>query len=411
MDIIDPEPFDDEEPDVPQEERDDYLDRQFGDGAPLTPQDRAVREAMEYGRQRLAEIGSRPNLFDVRPANEWLRIGTRRGLTKRLFGDLWCENDLSIMFADTGVGKSLFAVQIADAIVRGRGLEPFDVTTRPQRVLLLDFEMNHRQFHDRYSAGRPGRVRRPHEFARGILRAEIAWDDGIPAGYRTYNEFVLASIEQCVIDNGVRVLIVDNISWLVSGGFASQSAAALMKGLKLLKAEFGISILVIAHAVKRLDTLPITIADLAGSKVLANFADNVFALGRCCYSPDLRYLKQLKMRNSPLRHDVSNVVLYRLVTDSTYPHFEFVGYDHEASQIRQSYDTLLERGRFRQFNAEHRAEHVRRLHAGGLSIRRIAARLNISRSSVTRLIKNADADAEAASPDTDTAETNDPITN
>ena len=89
----------------------------------------------------------------------------------------------AITIADTGVGKSLFAVQIAEAIVRGRSrLGPFETKVRPQRVLVLDFEMTHRQFHDRYTDGGagPAATAKRHDFAPGILRAEISWQAGVP---------------------------------------------------------------------------------------------------------------------------------------------------------------------------------------------------------------------------------------
>ena len=399
MNIIEHEPFDDEdpgEPDRPEDRYDFDPDEPFDDGptsrpaaaAPLTSLERRTLEAMEDGRRRFEAAMYRPNLFEVRPMNDWLRIAKRRGTIKSLFGPLWCENDLTIMFADTGVGKSLFAVQIAEAIVRGRSrLGPFETKVRPQRVLVLDFEMTHRQFHDRYTDGGPGPSAnaKRHDFAPGILRAEISWQAGVPAEYRSYTDFVLASIQECVSDRGVSVVIVDNISWLVPGGFGTPTAAALMRGLKLIKSELGISLLVLAHTVKRFDTKPITIDDLSGSKMLANFADNVFALGRSCYAPDIRYLKELKLRNSPIVHDESNVAVFRIVDSDAYPRFEFLRYEHESAFLRRRRDTLLEL-RPRVLTRPELVRSVTRLHAGGLSIRTIADRLNVSRSAVARII-------------------------
>ena len=241
MNIIEHEPFDDEEPEEPDPPEERYgfdPDDPFDDGsegrpaaaAPMTSLERRTLEAMEDGRRRLEAAMYRPNLFEVRPMNDWLRIAKRRGTIKSLFGPLWCENDLTIMFADTGVGKSLFAVQIAEAIVRGRSrLGPFETKVRPQRVLVLDFEMTHRQFHDRYTDGGagPAATAKRHDFAPGILRAEISWQAGVPPQYRSYTDFVLASIHECVSERGVNVVIVDNISWLVPGGFGTPTAAAL----------------------------------------------------------------------------------------------------------------------------------------------------------------------------------------
>jgi len=51
-----------------------------------------------------------------------------------LFGEFWLEGELAILFADTGKGKSLLAVQIAESIARGRPIGPLEMTGRPQTV-------------------------------------------------------------------------------------------------------------------------------------------------------------------------------------------------------------------------------------------------------------------------------------
>ena len=387
MNYDDPYAFDESE--LPEQESEDYVLKQFESDPPKTAEELRRDEAVAKETQRFEAACTRHNMFEVLSANDWIRIGSRQGKARHLFGDLWCENELTIMFADTGVGKSLLAMQIADSIVRGRRIEPFEMTAKPQRVLLLDFEMTHRQLYDRYSTADPVKLskRKPHEFHRDILRAEIDWQKGLPDGYRTYADFVLGSIQQSLTEYEVRVLIVDNISWLVAGGFAADAAARLMKGLKLLKTELGVSILVLAHSIKRPDTLPITIDALAGSKSIVNFADNVFAIGRSIYQPEIRYLKQLKQRNSVIRHDTTNVAAFRIITDESFPRFRFIECTHEAFHLRRGYDTLLEREPTRVTPAR-RVESVRRFSSAGLSYRQIADRLNISKYTVARILKS-----------------------
>ena len=85
-----------------------------------------------------------------------------------------------------------------------------------------------------------------------------------------------------------------------------------MKVLKNLKTAFDLSILVLAHTPKRYHMSPLTINDLHGSKMLSNFADNIFALGESRMGRDLRYLKHLKLRNAAVRCDAANVCTLRL---------------------------------------------------------------------------------------------------
>lgn len=88
----------------------------------------------------------------AKSANDWLDASCHQPAPKQLFGDLWCEGDVTILFADTGRGKSPLAVQIADYISSGSitGNFPFPTTT-PQKVLYFDFELGTRSFGKRYS--------------------------------------------------------------------------------------------------------------------------------------------------------------------------------------------------------------------------------------------------------------------
>ena len=73
---------------------------------------------------------------------------------------------------------------------------------------------------------------------------------------------------------------------------------------------------------------PIELDDIAGSRHIAELADSVFAIGRSTFGDDIRYIKHLKSRNTPLlpeegwtphfggrgggSHDASNVLTYRI---------------------------------------------------------------------------------------------------
>ena len=93
-------------------------------------------------------------------------------------------------------------------------------------------------------------------------------------------------------ESDARVLIVDNISWLNTSNVGANATLRLMKALKKIKTDHEISILVLAHTPKRALARSLTVNDLAGSKMLANFADNMFAIGHahllhtlcvCCF--------------------------------------------------------------------------------------------------------------------------------
>ncbi len=49
-----------------------------------------------------------------------------------LFGEFWLEGELSLMFGEAGAGKSVLAVQIAQAIASGEAFAPVCEAARPR---------------------------------------------------------------------------------------------------------------------------------------------------------------------------------------------------------------------------------------------------------------------------------------
>jgi RecA-family ATPase len=225
------------------------------------------------------EIQDWGNLFNIRSANEWLEEAKKRPEPKALFGDFWLEGELSILFSDTNRGKSTLAMQIAEAIARGKKMPPFETAPAAQKVLYFDFELGEKQFELRYSDTDKDGARRHYRFADDLLRAQCAVHGELPPGYKSMAEFVQISFTALLRKTAARIVIVDNISFLKGVNESSSAAAQLMKALKYLKECYGLSILVLAHTPKLPFTSPLSLNDLQGSKMLSNFADNIFAIG------------------------------------------------------------------------------------------------------------------------------------
>ncbi len=86
------------------------------------------------------------DLLTIRSANTWLQQANKRAIPKMLFGKFWYQGELCILFADSNLGKSILAVQIADAISIGNSAEPFECEAGSQPVLYCDFELSEKQF-------------------------------------------------------------------------------------------------------------------------------------------------------------------------------------------------------------------------------------------------------------------------
>src|SRR3569623_3118640 len=88
--------------------------------------------------------------FTVATGNRWMELGEREPAAKMLFGELWHRGELCILFADTNIGISVLAVQIANSIALGKPIAPFALRTKPAKVLYIDFELTAKQFYNRY---------------------------------------------------------------------------------------------------------------------------------------------------------------------------------------------------------------------------------------------------------------------
>lgn len=329
------------------------------------------------------EIQNWNNLFNLKPANEWLKDAKQSPAPKELFGDFWLEGELSILFSDTNRGKSTLAMQIAESLARGVPVAPMESVPAAQKVLYFDFEMSEKQFEMRYSVkAKNGNLRSPYEFSENLLRAQMAPHDELPSGYKHLTEFLQFSFQELLRETQTKVVIVDNITFLKGANENAGAAAQLMKALKFIKQRYGISILVLAHTSKLPFTSPLSLNDMQGSKMLSNFADNIFAIGASNQDKDLRYLKHLKPRDGGITYDVSNVILYRLVKSKNFLHFEFEGYGKERDHLVWHYE----------YSDGERAKLMimaKKLYAQGASQRRVAMIMGVSPMTVNRYLKAA----------------------
>ncbi len=360
---------------VPEEDQSSNIDEpEFTEGfdneSNIDP--KSILKEFNKMSKELDKSNENVGLLVVKPANKWMKEAKDMPTPKRLFGDFWYEGEICILFADTNLGKSILGVQIGDGISKGKDIQGFSMEAKAQLVLYVYCESSKKQFGLRYSCD----CSDDYDWSDNFLRAEFNQDDEIPCEY-DFEAFILRSIEQCVIDRGVKILIVDNITYLRNATETAKDALPLMKKLKALKNKYGLSILVLAHTPKRDLSKPITRNDLQGSKMLINFCDSSFAIGECSSDKNLRYIKQIKQRNCENLYGADNVCVFKIVKPGNFLHFEFVGYSTEKEHLRVPSDSA---------NPELVAE-VKKLKEEGSSVRKIADELNISKSTVQRLCK------------------------
>lgn len=324
--------------------------------------------------EKSMNIQNTPNtgLFTLKTANKWIDEAKNRPMPKMLFGGLWFEGELSILFADTNLGKSILAVQIGNSISKNEGITGFKLESEKQIVLYFDFELSDKQFENRYSENYDNH----YNFDDNFVRIEINQDIEIPAN-TDFESFLYYSLEKAIISTNSKVLIIDNITFLKNETEKAKDALPLMKHLKTLKSKYGLSILTLAHTPKRDLSKPITRNDLAGSKMLINFCDSSFTIGESTIDKNLRYIKQIKQRNTEQIYDSENICVCEIVKNDNFLEFQFVGYGSEIEHLKQVSNS----------ERDELIETVKELNQQGKSQREISRELNISVGAVNKYLK------------------------
>lgn len=332
--------------------------------------ERLIREGNEAKENK--------GLFKVRTANQWIEQAKKNPIPKMLFGELWHDSELCILFADTNLGKSILAVQIADSISRGEQIPGFKLEAAKQPVLYFDFELSAKQFEVRYSVKNEAKkiFENHYCFDDNSKRVEINPDAEIPEN-NTFENYLNQSLERSIVDTGAKILIIDNLTYLKNETEKAKDALPLMKHLKALKSKYGLSILALAHTPKRDLTKPITRNDLQGSKMLINFVDSCFAIGESHTDKHLRYIKQIKARNTEIIYDAENVVVCQIQKPFNFLEFEFVAFGTEREHLKQ----------FSEKDRESIVERAKELSQQGKSQRQISTELSISLGAVNKYLK------------------------
>ena len=157
----------------------------------------------------------------------------------------------------------------------------------------------------------------------------------------------------------------------------SKEAAPLVRGLQAMIDKYQCSVLILAHTPKRDLSKPITRNDLQGSKMLINFCDSSFSIGESHSDKNLRYLKQIKQRNTEQIYDAENVCVCQIDKPFNFLLFEFVNFGKEWEHLKQHTKK----------DKENLIEKVSELNQQGRSLREIGSELGISHMKVSRILK------------------------
>lgn len=335
------------------------------------PKGSITNSDIDEERKRLSK---NHGLFKIRTANECIEDAKSRPIPKMLFGEFWFEEEICFLFSDTGLGKSILSVQIADSIASGNPVLPFKMEATAQQVLYFDFELSDKQFETRYSEKYQYHYEFSDNFKRIEINDEFDEDDNV-----SFEAQIKIAIKNSIQQTEAKILIIDNLTFLSTDSEKAKEALSLMKTLKKFKKKYGLSILVLGHTPKIEDGKPISKNHLAGSKMLINFVDSAFAIGGSHQDPNFRYLKQMKERNCEKVYHGENVPLFTIVKSNSFLKLSFTDYVTEREHLKPVKDS----------DKEGLTNLVIDLHERGKSLREIEREVKgkASKTTISRWIK------------------------
>ena len=351
-----------------------YTEREDGYTAPATPVSTPRNTQQADGADGLDFIMGQS-------LNSMMMKEQRKPVPEILWGGdgngnaLWFENEFAILFGRTNTGKSLYAVQIAEHISGRLG----------RTVLYLDLELSMKQFQERYTS-RDGEL---HIWPDNLHRPDLSMvGDGLYDSGR-----FLPLIRKMMAKVNARVLILDNLTFLVNnGGMKAEDVKPICQEFCNWAKE-GYSILVVNHTPKIQPFTPLDINHCLGSSMLTNFVQSVFAIGTDSSNPSTgRYVKQLKSRNGRIVWEGNHVIPYVIDKTLDPTMLRFI----QSAQLHQTgMDTQIPIQTARECDLLKDAdnmqlEQIRKLHGQGMSNRKIAGELNLSPTTVGKRLKEMD---------------------
>lgn len=303
-----------------------------------------------------AQQQDRDSFFNVSTLKEDLEKGRKMKPPKELIPHILVEHETTILFSGPGVGKTVLGTQIA-----------FELAEQGMRALYFNFELSNQQLALRY----PNK-----EFPNTLYHASI---DYTKMHDVTDQNLILPEIERLAVEQNTELIIIDNFTNLCINSKEAAEAGNIMVKLLAMRMTHNWTMLILAHTPKRKQGDPLTIDDLAGSKLLSNLADNVIGFNKSRKDKNMRYFIQLKYRSLPIELDFKNVQELTLTSSDGWLHFEYGGYDEERAHLPRSRDE----------RAELERDIIRELkQPNGSSYREIADKLGTSLSMVQRVAKS-----------------------
>ena len=227
---------------------------------------------------------------------------------RMLCGNLLHTNQVGVFFGPSGTGKSILAVQMADALTKGNDVIPNILINEcdPMKVLYIDFELNEMDIKGRYANPLDGGA---HDFDDEMLIRYTINKDFLDFE-SDLDKLTLQEIEKIIVTEDPECIIIDNLTFLTQEDASDAKVAGkIIKRLLSFKRKYDKTLLIIGHTPKILPNEPIEKRHLRGSGLLSDLIDKLFAINNTADDVAVKYIKELKSRGSQETYHKENVLL------------------------------------------------------------------------------------------------------
>lgn len=171
---------------------------------------------------------NRFNMLAIKSANQTLADAALLPDPIFLYAPLIVQGEITILFADTGIGKTVLSVMIAIYIAK------------KYKLLYVDLELTDKQFEKRYRNEDGKHFNFPANFFRATYEILKELPNDI-----SYEEFFIKSLKDCIKEFSAEVVVLDNLTKICSSTDSAKSTIPIMNALSALKFEEGITFLVL----------------------------------------------------------------------------------------------------------------------------------------------------------------------
>jgi hypothetical protein len=173
-------------------------------------------------------------------------------------------------------------------------------------VIYFDFELSLSDYKNRYLDG----AGNAYPFRDDGWMVRVGNDEENPKTFTDIASNMERILRQNIEQYQPNVVFIDNITAMSNGSTAdAEVMRQIMTLLKDLNLRHNLTVIVLAHTPKQYDlSKPLAIADLAGSFLVAAFANTIIAIGKSKMGNSIKYLLHLKLRDGVKIHDEQNVI-------------------------------------------------------------------------------------------------------